>query len=252
MHLGLVTYNLAADWSLDTLLARCTATGFEGVELRTTHAHGVEDTLSANERVAVRQRFADSSVQLFGLGTAFEYHSTDPAVVRQNIEGTKRYLQLAHDLGAGGVKVRPNGHNEAQGIPRQQTLDQIAAAARECGQTARDLGVNLRMEMHGAVRDASDMVKIFAAADDLCWACWNSNPDDVKNGSIKHDFDLVSRWIREVHITRIWTTEYPYAELFALLRGAGYDGFCLAEIPASQDPEELMRYYRALFFALGG
>jgi sugar phosphate isomerase/epimerase len=252
MHLGLVTYNLAADWDLPTLLARCAATGFEGVELRTTHAHGVEDTLTAEQRREVRQRFAASPVQLFGLGTAFEFHSLDPAVVRQNVEGTKRALQLAHDLGAGGVKVRPNGHQEQAGVPREQTLEQIGHAAQECGRTARDLGVELRMEMHGAVRDAASMRRIFEIADGDCWACWNSNDDDVQAGSVKQAFDLVSRWIREAHITRIWNPHYPYRELFTLLKGAGYQGFCLAEIPASADPEELMRYYRALFDCLAG
>jgi hypothetical protein len=252
MHLGLVTYNLAAGWSLDTIIERCTATGFAGVELRTTHSHGVEDTLNAQQRQEIKNQFAGSAVALYGLGTAFEYHSLDAQVVRQNIEGTKRYLQLAHDLGASGVKVRPNGHQEAAGIPRQQTLDQIATAARECGRVANDLGVELRMEMHGSVRDAATMRHIFEASADLCWACWNSNPDDVKHGSVRHDFNLVKHWVREVHITRIWDPAYPYAELFRLLHGAGYTGYCLAEIPASADPVELMHYYHALFVALGG
>jgi len=250
MHLGLVTYNLAADWDLATLLQRCETTGFEGVELRTTHAHGVEESLNAEQRREVRQRFAASPVQLFGIGSIYEFHSLDQAVVRQNIEGAKRSLQLAHDLGAGGVKVRPNGHQEKAGVPREQTLEQIGRAARECGQTARDLGIELRMEMHGTVRQAATMRRIFEAADGYCGACWNSNDDDVQEGSIKQAFDQVSRWISEAHITRLWNPNYPYRELFALLKGINYQSFCLAEIPASADPEELMRYYRALFDSL--
>ena len=42
MKLGIVTYNIGKDWDLDTLIANCEGTGFDGVELRTTHAHGVE------------------------------------------------------------------------------------------------------------------------------------------------------------------------------------------------------------------
>ena len=61
MRLGLVTYNLAKDWDVDTIIANCTETGFEGVELRTTHAHGVEVELSA----AARQR----SIDLVALAT---------------------------------------------------------------------------------------------------------------------------------------------------------------------------------------
>lgn len=45
--LGLVTYNLAREWDVPTILARCKATGFAAVELRTTHAHGVEPGIDA-------------------------------------------------------------------------------------------------------------------------------------------------------------------------------------------------------------
>ena len=46
MNLGLVTYNLAKGWDIETIISRCEASGFEAVELRTTHAHGVEVSLS--------------------------------------------------------------------------------------------------------------------------------------------------------------------------------------------------------------
>ena len=36
MHLGLVTYNLAQDWDIPTIIKNCEAAQFEGVELRTT------------------------------------------------------------------------------------------------------------------------------------------------------------------------------------------------------------------------
>lgn len=39
LKLGLVTYNIAKDWDIPTLIARLGETGFEAVELRTTHKH---------------------------------------------------------------------------------------------------------------------------------------------------------------------------------------------------------------------
>src|SRR5271166_4219527 len=48
--LGLVTYNLEKDWDIDTLIKNCEETGFEGVELRTTHKHGVEISLDKAQR----------------------------------------------------------------------------------------------------------------------------------------------------------------------------------------------------------
>ena len=95
MKLGLVTYNMAKDWDIATIIENCVETGFSGVELRTTHAHGVEVDLSASERAAVKQQFADSPIEIAGLGSAFDYHAVDQAVVRRNIAGTKAYSQLA-------------------------------------------------------------------------------------------------------------------------------------------------------------
>ena len=42
MKLGLVTYNMAKDWDVPTIIENCVETVFSGVELRTTHSHGVE------------------------------------------------------------------------------------------------------------------------------------------------------------------------------------------------------------------
>jgi sugar phosphate isomerase/epimerase len=47
MQLGLVTYNWGKDWDLPTLIKNCEETGFAGVELRSTHKHGVEPALHA-------------------------------------------------------------------------------------------------------------------------------------------------------------------------------------------------------------
>ncbi|HMP17273.1 MAG TPA: hypothetical protein PKD72_09640, partial [Gemmatales bacterium] len=67
-RLGMVTYNLCAEWDLPTILKICQETGIAAVELRTTHKHGVEPTLSAEQRREVRNRFAASGIVPWGLG----------------------------------------------------------------------------------------------------------------------------------------------------------------------------------------
>src|SRR5439155_15613617 len=64
IRLGLVTYNLAKDWDVPTIIGNCEAAKFAGVELRTTHAHGVEVSLSKARRDEVNKRFRDSAVEL--------------------------------------------------------------------------------------------------------------------------------------------------------------------------------------------
>jgi len=247
MRLGLVTYNLAKDWDIETIIENCEETGFEGVELRTTHAHGVEVDLNPAQRAEVKQRFTDSGVELAGLGSAFEYDAVDPEEVRRNVEGTQEYVKLAHDLGVPGVKVRPNKVHDDEGVPREQTFEQIGKSLRECGNFAKDLGVQIRLEVHGRVTcEVPNIRKILDYADhDNVFVCWNSNMQDIVDGSIDANFSLLKEEIRLVHITELWN-EYPWRRLFELLQGSGYQGFCLAEIPESPEPVRLMRYYRTL------
>ena len=86
LRVGTVTYNIAQDWDIETIIRNLTEVGMEAVELRTTHRHGVELSLTKAERAEVKSRFADSPVRLASLGTTCEYHSEDPAVVRRNVE----------------------------------------------------------------------------------------------------------------------------------------------------------------------
>lgn len=251
MRLGLVTYNIAADWDLDTLIHRCTSLGYEGVELRTTHAHGVEPALSGAERKDIRRRFEDSGVCLWGLGTVCEYDSVDRGEVRQNIETTREFVELARDVGARGVKVRPNRLHEKEGVPREKTLEQIGEAFRDCGRFAADHGVELWMEVHGkdTCRPENMRVILEVAAHENCNACWNSNLTDVdQNGSIRANFELLKSRVRSCHITELADTRYPWRDLFKSLADAGYDDrFTLAEIHASPDPDRLLTYYRRLW-----
>ena len=49
----MVTYNVARDWDLPTLIHNLKEAGWRGVELRTEHAHKVETILAKLERAEV-------------------------------------------------------------------------------------------------------------------------------------------------------------------------------------------------------
>ena len=249
LKLGIVTYQIAQDWDLETIIKKCSELGYEGVELRTTHNHKVEVNLSDEERKEVKKKFADSSVKLVGLGSAFEYHSPDKEELRKNIEGTKEYVKLAADVGAEGVKVRPNAFPE--GISREKTIEQIGLSLKEVSSFGADYGIKIRLEVHGRETCHPPYIKkmLDVANHPNLYACWNSNMADLdKNGSIENNFNLLKERIGLVHINELWN-EYPWEKLFSLLKDSGYDGFCLAEIPQSPEPERLLRYYLALFKA---
>ncbi|MCP4311625.1 MAG: sugar phosphate isomerase/epimerase [Bacteroidetes bacterium] len=237
MKLGLVTYLWGKDWDLPTLIANCEKTGFLGVELRTQHAHGVETSLSAGEREEVKKRFANSPVTCVGYGSNYEYHSTDLAEVKGNIEGTKAYLQLCKDIGATGIKVKPNGIPEE--VSREKTIEQIATSLNEVGRYASDLGQVIRVEVHGKVsQEIPNMKAIFEqVTEKSVTMCWNCNDQDLLDPGLEANFHSVKRWFGDtVHIRELDVGEYPYQQLMNLFTEMKYQGWILLE--ARTKPED--------------
>ncbi len=230
MRLGLVTYQWGKDWDLPTLIANCEKTGLLGVELRTEHAHGVETNLTANQRADVKKRFADSPVTCIGYGSNFEYHSTDPAEVRKNIEETKKYLQLCKDIGATGIKVKPN--NLPNEVSKEKTIAQIAASFNEIGKYAKDLGQLVRVEVHGNLtQEIPNMKAIFdQVTEKSVKMCWNCNDQDLLPPGLEANFNSVKKWFGDtVHIRELNVGDYPYQDLMDLFVKMNYDGWILLE-----------------------
>lgn len=249
MKLGLVTYNIAKDWDVPTLIKNCAAAGFQGAELRTSHAHGVEVLLSKAQRQAVKKQFHDSSVALMGLGSAFDFHTPDPAKLRADIAATKEYILLAQDVGAPGVKVRPNGLPPE--VPKEKTLAQIGRSLRELGEFAAGHGVQIRLEVHGKETSLVPNIKtILDVADHPnVGACWNCNQSDLDGAGFDSNFDLLKNKIFTVHMRDLYLDEYPFRKLLTGLNAAGFTGYCLAEISESQDPVRVLKYFRSLWLA---
>ncbi len=238
--LGLVTYNTAATWDLPTILKTCQKVGIAAVECRTTHKHGVEPKLNAEERTTVKKQFADSGVTFWGCGSTCEFHSSDPEVVKKNIEDCKGFVKLVADLGGKGVKVRPNG--VAKGYTVEKACEQIGTALKSCGKAAADAGIEIWVEVHGPVTQIPKNMKAImeACGHPAVGVTWNSNPTDVENGSIKENFDLLAKYIRSCHINDLnkdKSGKYPYRDLFARLKAIGYDRYTLIEEGKTMEPE---------------
>lgn len=238
--LGIVTYNVPRDWDLPTLLKVCKEVGIAAVECRTTHKHGVEPSLSAEQRATVKKQFADAGVAFWGCGSVCEFHSEDPAVVKKNVEECKQFVKLVQDVGGRGVKVRPNG--VPKGADEQKTFEQIGRALRECGKAAADAGIEICVEVHGPITQIPKNMKAIMEVCDhkSVGVTWNSNATDVQRGSVATSFDLLKPWIRSCHINDLQNDArgtYPYRELFKLLRGIGYDRYTMCEVGQSFEVE---------------
>ena len=229
MRLGLVTYLWGQDLDLETLLKTCRDGGLGGVELRTTHAHGVEPSLDASARARIKATIADSGIELVGLGS--DERLCWPEATRLDSAKLKiiEFLQLSHDTGGTGVKVKPDSFHE--GVPREQTIEQIGMSLKELGPRAADLGQQIRVEIHGSCASPEVIRDIMAVADHpAVTVCWNCNDADLLGKGLESNFNMVrSRFGDTLHVRHLKRHAYPYETLFRLLHDSKWNGWMLLE-----------------------
>jgi sugar phosphate isomerase/epimerase len=230
MKLGLVTYLWAKDWDIPTLIKNCTETNILGVELRVDHAHGVTLDLTAQQRANVKAQFADSPVQIVGMGTNEQYDWPEPERLKKAIETTKQWLHLSKDIGGSGVKVKPNAFHKE--IPKEKTIEQIGKALNELGEYALNMGQQIRLEVHG--RETQELPNIKAMMDyvqnDGAKVCWNCNSQDLNGQGLEYNFNSVKgRFGDTCHVRELNIGAYPYQQLMDLFVQMDYRGWILLE-----------------------
>lgn len=255
MKLALLTYNMAAEWDLDTLLEKCMVLGFEGVEFRTDrdHAHGVEVEISQSQRDTVREKCDAAGVAIAGLSSGCSFDSLDADELEANVERTREHLDLCADLGTGGVKVYGNRLHVDDGVPAQDTVEQIGDALAGLAEYASGLGVQVRFEMHGDFvkpEVCNELMERAGGGDGICLIYNCNNAYDVDDsGSIAGSYTAVAENVEHVHMHDLADPEFPYRELIELLAEDGYEGWCSAELQDSPDRERVLRYYVDLWHA---
>jgi sugar phosphate isomerase/epimerase len=249
MKLGLVTYQWGKDWDVPTLIKNCTDTKIHGVELRVEHAHKVSPELNAAERTEVKKKFADSPVEIVGLGTNQQYDFPDQAQLKASIERTKEFIKLGADIGGSGVKVKPNAlHKE---VPAEKTLAQIGGALHELAKFAADHGQQLRLEVHGKeTQELPNIKKIMEYANHPnARICWNCNKEDLIGAGFQANLDSVKKYFGDtIHVREVNSTDYPYPELLTNLVKMNYKGWVLLECHTNPaDKIKSMMEQRAVF-----
>ena len=230
LKLGTVTYNIAKDWDVPTIIKNCSAAKIYGVELRTEHKHGVEPSISIARRNEVKKMFADSPVKIVGLGTNQQYDFVDPDQLKKSIEQTKEFIKLGKDIGGEGVKVKPNAFHKE--VPHEKTIEQIGKSLNEVGTFAADYGQKIRLEVHG--NETQELPNIKAIMDIAnhpnVYVCWNSNDEDLLGGGLAQNFNLVKNRLGDtVHVRELNLGAYPYQQLMDLFVSMDYKGWILLE-----------------------
>ncbi|MBM4086000.1 MAG: sugar phosphate isomerase/epimerase, partial [Planctomycetes bacterium] len=248
MKLSLLSFNIAKDMELPKMLSAAKAKGFEGVEFRAdaNHKHGVELDRTLAERKAIRHCCEDMGIAIACVGTGTRYESPDEKVRRENIDRAKRFVELAHDLGCGRIRVFGNAF--PKGVEKADVVKWVGEALRELGEFAEKTSVDVLLEMHGDFYYWEYCLKAVQLANHpKIGIIPNCDPREVKTGGVRQSYEAVKTYVRHVHMHELDEPSYPYKEFFGLLKRDGYKGYLSAEIKESADPERVMGLYAALF-----
>jgi sugar phosphate isomerase/epimerase len=238
MRFGFTSYQWGSDWDIPTMIANLTKAKAFSTELRTSarYAHGVELTIGAAQRAEVRKRFADSPVQLVGLALAERLDSPDPAKLREQIENTKGYVKLSHDIGGHGVRVVPNDFHAD--VPREKTIAQISGALNQLGAFAADYGQRIRLENHGTAGDLVTLKKIMDGVDQPNVRI-KLNGDRRDAAELTQRIQAVAKYLDDtLHFHELGRGDFPYQLQSDILIDAGWEGWWQLEA-SSKPPDRL-------------
>ncbi len=238
MRFGFTSYQWGSDWDIPTMIANLTKAKTYSTELRTSarYAHGVELTLTAEQRRTVKKQFEDSPIKLVGLAIAERLDSPDPARLNQQIENTKAYVKLSQDVGGGGVRVVPNDFHPE--VPHEKTIEQISRALNTLGKFAADYGQRIRLENHGTAGDLVTLKKIMEGVDQRNVGI-KLNGEKVDAEDFAQRFQGVRKYLDDtLHFHELGRGDFPYQLQCDLLIDTGWEGWWQLEA-SSKVPDRL-------------
>lgn len=153
-------------WSWREVLDFAAAHQYAAVELR--GLAGEMDLTRRPEfapgRIAdTRRDLAGHALRVACVGSSATMHLAEGPAREAQLDEGRRYIDLAHALGAPNVRVF--GNNWVPGEPREATLARVAAGLRALGAHARDSGVTVLLESHGDFTDSATLLEVMRRTD---------------------------------------------------------------------------------------
>jgi len=227
--------------TLDEMLSLAAELGYDGIEPRAGggHVHGVELETSPAQRAEMRARAQESGVALCCLAVSCRY--ADPATAPAQVDATRRYIELAADLGI--PRLRVFGGKIPDGVSRKAAIEGVAAALRSVAEQAADASVTLCLETHDDWCDpahvAAAMERVDSPAVGVNWDIMH--PIRAANATMDQAHETLRPWIRHVHVhdgtLRRDTLDFrpigagaiDHPRALALLHNHGYAGYLSGE-----------------------
>lgn len=146
-------------WQIETVIARATEYGYDGIEWRGGSQGHVQPEMPAAKKVSLQQRCSDAGLMSLAI-TAYTSFVSNFAEERQtNVDELRRYADLAAELGATYVRAflgeLPNGTNIDSSM-----YEKISDCLNAASAYAHSIGVQIAIEPHDDFVRSSTVVPI--------------------------------------------------------------------------------------------
>jgi sugar phosphate isomerase/epimerase len=186
--------------SLGEMLSLAKEYGYDAIEPRagSGHSHDVELAATPAQRAWIKTRVADSGISLACLAVSCRY--ADPATTQAQVDETRRYLDLAADIGA--PRLRVFGGAIGGDLSREAAIDQVTNALRSVAAHAAERNVTICLETHDDWCDPAHVAEVMRRTDHPAIAVnWDiMHPIRRTGGTMDDAFETLQPWIRHVHI----------------------------------------------------
>ena len=252
MRFSFMTFS-CPDLELDEVLALATRAGYDGIEPRivSDHKHGIEVETDANARESVRRQVEAGGITLGCIATSCMY--ADPATNAENLEMTRKCIDLAADVGAPSIRVF--GGRLGEGLGRDEAIALLAGSFEKVVDQAERRGVTICMETHDDWCDPQHVAEVLRRVDHpaICVNWDIMHPVRTGKASIDEAFQALRPWIRHVHVhdakrkdtspsgqelTPIGTGYVDHRRAIELLGSIDYEGCVSGEWINWPDPYE--------------
>ncbi len=255
-------------WTLAQILDAAGRLGYDGVELRFVagdDALWARPELSGSGLAETLARLRDDALAISCVDTRSFFHDPPGPARDRAKDESRRSLELAARLGAGGIRVF--GDRVQEGQDKASTAALVAEALQELGESAAPLGVEVWLESHGDFARARDTVAILdrvrSAAVGVVWD--PANAFELGEPPAEGHAVLGAR-VRHVHVKDLvrspageagkaaFTPCLPGRGVFApervlsVLQAAGYDRWISFEWekrwhPSIEEPERALPHF---------
>ena len=193
------------DWSWHDILHHGPQFGYHGVEIRLLEREVdllIRPEFQPDQLAQRRAELDAAKFQVAGLGSSVRFDYLDADVRQQQLEIGRGYIDLAHQLRSGFVRVFGDVFTAGQDASgRERVLAQVVEGLTALGRYAEPRGVLVLMETHGDFAATQWMQTVMERVNHpAVGVLWDTHhPWRFYNEPLSESFNRLRPWIRHTH-----------------------------------------------------